>query len=48
MVDAVLEGDLPPRHAPERIAAMALRILGASEEEIASLISRPLPKVKHR
>ncbi len=43
MVNALLDGDLPTSGAPERIAAMVLRILGAGEEEAASLVNRPLP-----
>jgi len=30
--------------APDRIAAMALRILGVSEGEVAHLIAMPCPK----
>ncbi|MDR3448576.1 MAG: TetR/AcrR family transcriptional regulator [Alphaproteobacteria bacterium] len=45
MIIALLEGDLPAKDAPERMAAMALRMLGETEEEIARLIAQPLPKL---
>lgn len=49
LVNALLEGDLPTAGAPERIAAMVLRMLGAGEEEASSLANRPLPEApQHR
>ncbi len=42
LVIALQEGDLPPVGAPERIAAMALRMLGIDEDEIVRLISQDL------
>ena len=45
MVNALLEGHLPAPQAPERIAAMVLRMLGVNEEEAVSLVSRPLPEM---
>ena len=45
MIIALLEGDLPASHAPERIAAMALRMLGEKESKIARLIALPLPPI---
>jgi hypothetical protein len=46
LMNALLEGELPPRGASERVAAMVLRMLGANEEEIAPLVSRPLPELR--
>jgi AcrR family transcriptional regulator len=43
MVVALVEGDLPAAGAPERIAAMALRMLGATEAAIGDLVDHPLP-----
>jgi len=43
MVIALLEGDLPTTEAPERIASMALRMLGVSEDGIIQLVQSPLP-----
>ncbi len=45
MIIALLEGDLPAKDAPERMAAMALRMLGESESEISRIIAQPLPKL---
>lgn len=45
MVMALLTGDFPAANASNRIAAAGLRILGLSEDEIARLLSKPLPKV---
>jgi len=45
MIIALLEGDLPAKDAPERMAAMALRMLGEKESEIAHIIAQPLPKL---
>lgn len=46
LVTALLEGDLPVEGAPERIAGMALRMLGVSEAEITQLVSVPLPMME--
>jgi AcrR family transcriptional regulator len=43
MIIALVEGDLPEAHAPERIAAMALRMLGEKEEVIRTIVALPLP-----
>lgn len=43
MVMALLDGELKKDDAPERIADMALRMLGVSEEQIHTLVTRPLP-----
>jgi len=43
MVVALVEGDLPAAGAPERIAAMALRMLGATEDAIRQSIDQPVP-----
>ena len=45
LVIALQDGDLPAAGAPERITAAALRMLGLTEEEILSLVSRPLPAI---
>ncbi len=45
LVIALQDGDLPAAGAPERITATALRMLGLTEDEIASLIGKPLPDV---
>ncbi|MGO9391686.1 TetR/AcrR family transcriptional regulator [Rhodoblastus sp.] len=45
MIVALLEGDLPAKDAPERMTAMALRMLGEKESEIARIIALPLPKL---
>ena len=46
MIIALLEGDLPIEGAPERISAVALRILGVDEAEIARLVQIPLPAME--
>ncbi len=43
LVNALLEGDLPRAGAPERIAAMVLRVLGANDVEATELVNKPLP-----
>ncbi len=43
MIIALLEGDLPAKDAPERMAAMALRMLGETESEITRIVALPLP-----
>jgi AcrR family transcriptional regulator len=45
MIIALLEGDLPAMDAPERMAAMALRMLGETESEISRIIAQPLTKL---
>lgn len=45
LVIALLEGDLPRKNAPNRIAAAVLRILGQPEDQIARLLAKKLPKV---
>ena len=42
MIVALVERDLPREGAPERIAAMALRMLGASEDDIRDLVARQI------
>ncbi len=48
MINALLEGHLPAPQAPERIAAMVLRVLGANEEEATELANKPLPPLSLR
>lgn len=46
MVVALLEGELSADEGPERVAAMALRMIGVGESEIADLVNRPLPQME--
>jgi len=43
MVTALVEGDAPEAAAPQRIAAMVLRMLGEEEGRIQQIVSCPLP-----
>lgn len=43
MIIAMLDGNLPASGAPDRIAAMVLRILGEKEDKISKFLARPLP-----
>ena len=43
MTSAMVEGDIPEVDAPQRIAAMMLRMLGEKEDEIQAIVSLPLP-----
>ena len=39
------DGRMPLEESPTRVAAMALRLLGVGEEEVARLVARPLPEL---
>ena len=43
MVTALVEGDIPEAEAPQRIAAMVLRMLGEKEDDIRTIVALPLP-----
>jgi len=43
MVTALVEADIPEAEAPQRIAAMVLRMLGEKEDDIRTIVALPLP-----
>ena len=48
MASAMCEGKLPVAGAPERMAAMTLRILGVGENEINTMVAKPVPELSQQ